>query len=181
MKTAEQTEGTADTATTVVEAPVSPEERQNLALHTIKNHTMSAMGIGILPAPGVDLLALTAVQLNLLRKLGALYGYKLTDEKGKKLLGALLSGYLPLAVAAPVASLLKFIPGVGVAAGVLAQSTLAGATTYAVGKLFLQHFESGGDFLDFKPSEMGKKLREQVEEGKEFIKKHVPGRKAESA
>lgn len=181
MKNAELTEGTADTATAVAETPVSPEERQNLALHTIKNHTITAMGIGILPVPGVDLLALTGVQLNLLRKVGALYGFKLTDEKGKKLLGALLSGYLPLAIAAPVASLLKFIPGVGMAAGALSQSTLAGATTYAVGKLFLQHFESGGDFLDFKPSEMGKKLREQVEEGKDFIKKHVPGRKAENA
>lgn len=181
MKNAEQTEAGTEVATAEAEATVSPEERQNLAQHTIKNHTMSAMGIGILPVPGVDLLALTAVQLNLLRKLGALYGYKLTDEKGKKLLGALLSGYLPLAVAAPVASILKFIPGVGVAAGVLAQSTMAGATTYAVGTLFLQHFESGGDFLDFKPAEMGKKLRDQVDEGREFIKKHMPGRKAESA
>ncbi len=180
MKTNDQTEGTTEAAVAVAEV-VSPEERQNEALHTIKNHTITAMGVGILPAPGLDLIALSGVQLNLLRKLGALYGYKLSDETGKKLLGSLLGGYLPLVIAAPVASILKFIPGVGIAAGVLAQSTVAGATTYAVGKLFLQHFESGGDFLNFKPSEMGQKLREQVEEGKEFIKKHAPGRKPDNA
>ncbi|MEC4720706.1 DUF697 domain-containing protein [Noviherbaspirillum sp. CPCC 100848] len=179
MKTTEPTDSIVDNATAVADA-VSPGERHNEALHTIKNHTITAMGVGILPVPGLDLLALTGVQLNLLRKLGALYGYKLSDETGKKLLGALLSGYLPLAITAPVASVLKFIPGVGIAAGVLAQSTLAGATTYAVGKLFLQHFESGGNFLDFKPAEMGSKLRQQVEEGKQFIKKHAPGSKTES-
>jgi uncharacterized protein (DUF697 family) len=164
----------------VVEAdtPLAPGERRNLAMHAIKNHAMTAMGIGILPIPGLDLIALGGVQLNLLRKLGDLYGLKLSDQVGKKLLGALLSGYLPLAIAAPAASLLKFIPGVGVAAGVLAQSSLAGATTYGIGKLFLQHFESGGDFLTFKPAEMRKKLREEVQEGKDFIKKHMPGRKS---
>lgn len=179
MKPADQTEATIDTAV-VADDAVSTSERANEALHTIKNHTMTAMGIGILPAPGLDLIALTGVQLNLLRKLGALYGLSLSDETGKKLLGALLSGYLPMVVAAPVASILKFIPGVGIAAGVLAQSTVAGATTYAIGKLFLQHFESGGSFLNFKAAEMGDKLRQQVQEGKDFIKKHT-GRKTENA
>jgi len=177
MKSTEHTDPVVDTSA-VIEDGLTPEQRQNEALHTTKNHAITAMGIGILPVPGLDLVALTGVQLNLLRKLGALYGFNLADDAGKKLLGSLLSGYLPLAIAAPVASILKFIPGVGIAAGVLAQSTLAGATTYAVGKMFLQHFESGGTFLDFKASRQ--KLSEQVEEGKNFLKKHIAGRKAES-
>lgn len=177
MKSAEQIEASAEAV--VADAPLTAAERQNEAMHTIKNHAMTAMGIGILPAPGVDLLALTAVQLNLLRKLGDLYGFKLSDDTGKKLLGSVLGGYLPLAVAAPAASLLKFIPGIGIAAGVLAQSTIAGATTYAVGKLFLEHFETGGNFLNFKAT--SEKLRQGVAEGKEFLKKHVPGRKQENA
>ena len=174
----DQNEAGTDTAT-VADDTVSASERANDALHTIKNHAMAAMGVGILPAPGLDLFALTGVQLNLLRKLGSLYGFSLSDDTGKKLLGSLLGGYLPMAVAAPVASILKFIPGVGIAAGVLAQSTLAGATTYAVGKLFLQHFESGGSFLNFKPAEMGDKLRQQVQEGKDFLKRHT-SRKTEN-
>lgn len=155
-------------------------ERQNEALHSIKNHAMTAMGVGILPVPGLDLIALTGVQLSLLRKIGALYGLSLSDETGKKLLGSVLGGYLPLAIAGPVGSVLKFIPGVGIAAGVLAQSALAGATTYAVGKLFLQHFESGGTFLDVNAKDMGAKLKQQVQEGKEFLQKHAPGRKTDA-
>jgi uncharacterized protein (DUF697 family) len=170
--------------TTAVEAPVaerSPAERQNEAMHTIKNHAMTAMGVGILPVPGLDLIALTGVQLSLLRKIGGLYGFTLSDETGKKLLGSVLGGYLPLVIAGPVSSVLKFIPGVGIAAGVLAQSTLAGATTYAVGKLFLQHFETGGNFFNVKTKEMGQKLKQQVQEGKDFLKKRTPESKPDAA
>ena len=148
--------------------------RRYAAQHTIKNHAITAMGIGILPVPGVDLVALTGVQLNLLRKLGNLYGLKLSDDVGKKLLASLVSGYLPLAIAAPVASVLKLIPGIGIAAGILAQSTLAGATTYAIGKLFLEHFESGGNFLNFKTT--NQKLREKIAEGKDFVKQQTMSR-----
>lgn len=162
-------------------AELTSAERQNEALHSIKNHAMTAMGVGILPVPGLDLIVLTGVQLSLLRKIGGLYGFTLSDETGKKLLSSVLGGYLPLLIAGPVGSVLKFIPGVGVAAGVLAQSTLAGATTYAVGKLFLQHFESGGTFLDVKSKEMGQKLKQQVQEGKEFLKKHAPGASKDAA
>jgi uncharacterized protein (DUF697 family) len=173
MNSGENVEGAAGSA--VVEKDIlTPEERRYEAIHTIKNHTITAMGVGILPVPGLDLVALTGVQLNLLRKLGALYGFRLSDEAGKKLLASLLSGYLPLAFAAPAASILKFIPGIGIAAGVLAQSTLAGATTYAVGKLFLEHFESGGNFLNFRTT--SQKLRQKIAEGKEFVKQQAQGR-----
>ena len=169
----------------VIETPItvaatSAAGRQNEALHLIKNHAMTAMGVGMLPIPGLDLIALAGVQLNLLRKLGALYGFTLSDERGKKLLGAVLGGYLPMVIAGPVSSLLKFIPGVGIAAGVLAQSTLAGAMTYALGKLFVQHFELGGNFLDVKTSEMGQKLKTYVQEGRQFLKKHRPGSKLDA-
>jgi uncharacterized protein (DUF697 family) len=182
MSTTDQAEKTiaAEEPVTEQAAELTSEERQNEALHSIKNHAMTAMGVGILPIPGLDLIALTGVQLSLLRKIGGLYGFTLSDETGKKLLGSVLSGYLPLLIAGPVGSILKFIPGVGIAAGVLAQSTLAGATTYAIGKLFLQHFESGGTFLDVKTKEMGQKLKQQVQEGKDFLKKHVPGGKKDA-
>lgn len=155
--------------TNAAEAVLKERERQS-AENTVKNHAITAMGVGILPIPGLDLLALTTVQLSLLRKLSELYGFTLTDELGRKLLSAVLGGYLPLVIAGPAGSILKFVPGIGIAAGVLAQSTLAGATTYAVGKLFIEHFETGGTLLDVKPTEMAKKLKKAVQEGKAMLK-----------
>jgi hypothetical protein len=34
----------------------------------------------------------------------------------------------------------------------IAQPTLSSACTYAVGKVFIQHFSSGGTFLTFSPA-----------------------------
>lgn len=169
------------TITPQAAALITTADRQHEVTNTIKNHTIAAMGIGILPVPGVDLIALTGVQLNMLRKLGALYDKKFSDEVAKKLLGALLGGYLPLALVAPVASMLKFIPGVGSAAGVLAQSTIAGTTTYAVGKVFAKHFETGADLIDLNPADWREAFRSYVQEAKDFLKKQTGSAKKETA
>lgn len=167
-------EAEAGPGTDVVDEHLTVRERRSAALRLITNHAITASAVGMVPIPGLDLVALSTVQLNLLRKLSELHGFTLTDELGKKLLTAVLGSYLPLTIATPAASILKFIPGVGMAAGVLAQSTLAGATTYAVGKLFLEHFETGGTVLDVNPAEMARKLKKAVEEGKTALKRKGP-------
>jgi len=43
---------------------------------------------------------------------------------------------------------------------------VAGASTYAVGQVFIQHFESGGTFLDFDPEKVKGYFAEQFEKGK---------------
>jgi uncharacterized protein (DUF697 family) len=164
------TTGTPNIPSSQLPSTVVVVNRGHEVLHTIKNHTIVAMGVGIIPAPGVDLIALTVIQLNMLRRISALYKLPFSDEIGKKLIAALLGGYLPLALVAPIASVLKFIPGVGMLAGVLAQSATAGATTYAIGNIFAQHFETGGNLLNFNPAEMTEKFRHEVQEGKEFVK-----------
>lgn len=169
-------EGEAGPGTDEVDAQrLTARERHSDALNLIKNHAITASGVGIVPIPGLDLIALSAVQLNLLRNLSELYGFTLTDELGKKLLTAVLGSYLPLTIATPVASVLKCVPGIGTAAGVVAQSTLAGATTYAIGKLFLEHFETGGTVLDVNPAQMAKNLKKAVEEGKTALKRKGSG------
>lgn len=181
MSTVENTESAKLVVPAVVtEETLTAAETENLALHTIKNHAITAMGIGMLPAPGVDLMGLTVVQLNLMRKLGNLYGQDLTDNAGKKVLSALLAGYLPMAVAAPAASLLKLIPGVGTAAGVLAQSSIAGATTYGLGKVIFNHLSEGGTFNNIGKESL-KDLREEAREGKDFIKSHLTSSKSKAA
>ena len=134
--------------------------------NTIKNHAFGAMGVGLIPLPAVDFVALIALQVNLLRKLSKFYGVPFSEEVGKKVVGALIGGYAPLALAMPAISLFKAIPMVGQSVGVLALPVLAGATTYALGKVFVQHFESGGTFLNFNPSAVREYYRQQLEEGK---------------
>lgn len=146
------------------------DERKAYTADLVKKHALAAAGIGLIPMPAVDFVALTALQVNLLRKLSDFYGIAFTEEIGKKVVGALAGGYAPVALALPVASLLKAIPIVGQTTGILAMSAVAGASTYAVGKVFVQHFESGGTFLNFDPAAVREYYREQFKEGSSVVK-----------
>ena len=47
-----------------------------------------------------------------------------------------------------------------------AMPTLNAAISYAVGKVFIQHFESGGTFLDFDPKKVRAYFEDQFREGR---------------
>jgi uncharacterized protein (DUF697 family) len=132
----------------------------------IRNHVYGAMGVGLIPLPIVDFVALTGVQLNMLRRLAKLYEVPFSQDKVKNLLSCLVGGAVPVGAAAPMASLLKAIPIVGQTVGVLGTSLAGGAVTYAVGKVFLQHFASGGTFLNFNPDEVKEYYAKMFQEGK---------------
>ncbi len=131
----------------------------------IKNHVMGSMGVGLIPIPVVDLVALTGVQLNMLRKLSNAYSISFSKDKVKNLLSSLVGSSIPVAVSGTLASLVKAIPVVGQATGALVMPLTSGATTYAVGKVFIQHFESGGTFLTFNPDEVREYYANMFKEG----------------
>ena len=45
----------------------------------------------------------------------------------------------------------------------LSRAAIAAASTYAVGLVFLQHFESGGTFLSFQPGQVREHFRKIFE------------------
>jgi len=51
---------------------------------------------------------------------------------------------------------------------------LGGATSYAIGSMFVQHFESGGTLLDFDPKKMREYFASKLAEGKEVAAKLKP-------
>ena len=50
--------------------------------------------------------------------------------------------------------MLKGLPVVGTALGIVAVPAFASGLTWAIGKVFVQHFASGGTFLDFDPDKV---------------------------
>lgn len=134
---------------------------------TIKHHMWASAGLGIIPVPLVDLAGVTLVQLNMLRKLSNYYGVPFSKNVVKNLLGSLLGGAVPAAVGAPVASLVKAVPLVGTAIGVLTAPVVGAATTYAVAKVFVQHFASGGTFLTFNPEKVREHYAQMFKEGQQ--------------
>ena len=142
-------------------------ERAKEVDEIIKNHMIASAGFGVIPVPIVDLIGLTATQLNMLRKLSTLYGKEFKEGIAKKSIMSLLGGGLSLPVAMGLFSLIKSVPLIGQTAGVIALGTTGAASTYAIGRIFVKHFESGGDFLSFSSKEVKKDFEEELDKGKE--------------
>ena len=141
--------------------------RSSQASNTIKKHVIAGMGLSLVPIPLFDLVALTSVQLKMLYNLANLYEVPFSKNIGKSSIASLLGGVMPTSTAMTLASLAKAVPGLGTATGMITVSVLGGATTYAVGSVFMQHFESGGTLLDFDAKKMRAYFSSKLEEGKE--------------
>jgi uncharacterized protein (DUF697 family) len=136
---------------------------------TLRNHIIGSMGVGLIPVPVVDLVALSGIQLNMLRKLAQSYDIPFSKDIVKNIIASLIGGGIPVTFAGALASLMKAVPIVGQATGALAMPILAGATTYAMGKVFIQHFASGGTFLNFDPDEVRDYYYEMYKEGQGVV------------
>lgn len=119
---------------------------QTLADATINDHVLYAIGGAAVPIPVVDLAAVTAVQLNLVRDLSEIYGVPYELRSGKAIVSSLVGASLPRIGA----SLVKAVPGAGMLLGAFTQAALSGATTYALGKVFQRHFSEGHDMLTLR-------------------------------
>ena len=142
-------------------------EKQTEALKTVKNYMWWSMGAGLIPVPFVDWAAVSGVQLKMISEISKIYEIPFHESRGKAILGSLVGFVLPHATACGLlGSLLKTIPVVGAVAGAPAMAIFCGGYAWALGNVFIQHFESGGTFLNFNPDEVKEYFRAQFEEGK---------------
>jgi len=134
----------------------------------VRNHVIGSMGVGLIPIPLVDIVALTGVQLNMLRKLAKSYNVPFSKDKGKNVLASLLGSGMSIPIGNTLSSLVKAVPIVGQTTGALTMPVTAGAVTYAIAKVFTQHFASGGTFLNFNPDEVKEYYAEMLKEGEQI-------------
>jgi uncharacterized protein (DUF697 family) len=135
----------------------------------IKKHIIFSMGVGLIPVPMLDLVAITGVQLNMVRKLAEMYEVPFNDHKVKSTLSSLVGVGMTVPLARTLVSLTKMIPVAGQAVGFVTMPITAGATTFAVGKVFNKHFASGGTFLTFDSEKVRDYYNSMFEKGKSVV------------
>lgn len=139
-------------------------DREDLARGLVKYYSAWSFGAGIVPVPMVDMLLVMGVQVQMLRKMSDLYGVPFSEHVARNLVGALVGGAASEVVAGGlIGPLVRLVPGIGPLLGALTMPVVASASTYAVGLVFLQHFESGGTFLTFQPSQVRDHFRKIFE------------------
>jgi hypothetical protein len=65
----------------------------------------------------------------------------------------------PASVATATGSFMKGLPGIGTMIGTLTMPMASAGATWMIGKIFIQHFASGGTLLDFNPPEYREFIR----------------------
>jgi uncharacterized protein (DUF697 family) len=141
-------------------------DRTESAHAIIKRYTLWAMGFGIIPVPILDIAAITGVQLKMMAALAEHYHQEFSHSWGKSILGSLVGGIGATGLAyGTFGALVKAIPGIGTLFGMVAVPVMAGATTYAVGKVFQMHFASGGTMLTFDVEKMRAYYEQHLRDG----------------
>ncbi len=133
----------------------------------IRNNMIYATALGLIPIPWVDIVAVTAVQINMIKTICDEYDIDYNEAAAKTFVTALVgSTFAKLG-----ASLIKSIPVVGTFVGGASMAVLSGASTYAVGKVFKKHFEDGGDLINFNADSWRKFYEDMFQEGKKEAEK----------
>ena len=129
-------------------------EREDALLIVRRYTTLSVFG-GLIPLPYLDVVAQTGLQIRMLSLIASIYGVEFTKSTGKIAVTSLLLG-VPQGLSQSLfqrfmlsTPFIKAIPGFGTLAGDLAMAGFGATATYALGVVFIDHFESGGTLLDF--------------------------------
>lgn len=121
-------------------APITdPAERDAAVQSRVFKCSVLAAGLGAFPIPGLAIatdLAVVALQLKMIRDVGAYYGHRVDRAAAKSLL---LGVGLGTGARLAVANLAKLLPGWGSVVG----ATSSFVSTYALGKVMSSFFASG--------------------------------------
>lgn len=129
----------------------------------IQEHVLWSIGAGLVPLPILDIVAVSAIQLDMLKQLALLHEVRFSESEGKAWVSALAGNM----IARIGANALKLIPGIGSIIGGISMSILAGASTYAIGQVAARHFASGGSFGNLDMSAAKRAYEEELERGKQ--------------
>jgi uncharacterized protein (DUF697 family) len=127
------------------------ETRDELASKLVDRFAIWSGVAGLVPLPVVDILAVGGLQIQMLRRLSQIYGVSFSENRGKALIASLAGSMIPATSGIGAASALKVVPIFGTIVSGFVMPVLSAGATYAIGKAFIQHFESGGTLLDFNP------------------------------
>ena len=151
------------------------DDRMAEAMSIVRRSSAWSAGAGLIPIPVVDVGAIAAVQVKMIRDIAKVYNVDFPEVRAKALTGGIAGGVLPylltLGSSGYLLSFAKAIPVVGTAVAIAAMPGFGSASTYAIGKVFAQHFAGGGSLLDFDTEAKKEEIAKEFAEARNDAKK----------
>jgi uncharacterized protein (DUF697 family) len=149
-------------------------DRQRRAQKMIQGHAAAAAGIGLVPVPLFDQISVAAICGKLIYELGQLYAIPVSRYKVKATVAAVLGGAHTQWITFFTMGVITWvIPGVGFLGTLAVRPALAGAITYALGKVFARQFEAGRNLDNFNVDAARREFQRGFEEGKVFMRQQL--------
>ena len=142
-------------------------QKMQEAADIVRRKMYYSVGVGLVPVPLVDVAAMLGMQIYMIKQLADVFETPFSQARVRSLIYGLLGSVLPVGLAAPLASGLKLIPIVGYTTSALALSITCAASTYALGKIFTNHFALGGTIFDFDSEKMKDVFAQRFKEGQD--------------
>ncbi len=156
-----------------VQVPVHKGDEKALAI--VKTWSQWAALGGTIPAPFVDVALVSSAQVKMLHVLCKHYKIPFEKKLTFTLITALMGGAMPAWLAQTITrAALKSVPVVGSVMSLTAEPAMAFAATYAIGRTFIQHFESKGTLVSFSAEKMSETFKRFLHTGQAIFKKSAP-------
>jgi predicted flap endonuclease-1-like 5' DNA nuclease len=138
-------------------------ERRARAEAIVERSACWALATGLVPLPILDVAALTLIHVQMLEQLAALYERPFSRVRAEAYVAALLGSVTSAQLGFGFLRAGLFtIPVVGPLLGVASMSAAGASSTYGIGQIFINRFESGDTFLDFDPVSVQSDAREEL-------------------
>lgn len=134
---------------------------------SINRHAMYSAGAVLIPIPMIEVVTNTTMQIHLIARLCDLYQVRFSQHAVKASIATFVGVVLPtgkIGVAAYLTA--RAVPVVGPILGLTTAPVLAGAMTWAIGRVFAWHFEHGGSLDDFQADDAIARFKQEFSEGK---------------
>jgi uncharacterized protein (DUF697 family) len=129
-------------------AAIDATGRRAQALKIVERHAVYAAVGGIIPVPIANVASVTAVIVRMVKVLSDLYGTPFERDRARAIVVGFMGGAMPTGLGAVTTSTLGYIvPGSGLL-GLAVSSVTAVACTRSIGRIFVEHFESGAGLHD---------------------------------
>lgn len=159
---------------------IKEESTEQLSAHIergndiVRRYTLISAGIGLVPSAMINSVGIAALEVAMIDELAKNYSHEFpTKLASTKVFISLVGSIGPIYFASKSKSAISAVPFVGqlLSAGIY---SLTGAiSVYAVGKIFQQHFESGGTLLSRENSYLRKLFKQMSIEGKDEVLKLI--------
>jgi uncharacterized protein (DUF697 family) len=136
-------------------AGVDAARRLSHAHAIVQRHVAYAAVGGVIPLPIANVASITAVIVRMVKVLSDLYGVPFERDRARAIVIGMMGGAMPTGLAAVTTSTLVYIVPGSVLIGLAVSSIAAVACTRGIGRIFVEHYESGATLHDLSALESG--------------------------